>query len=428
MREWLGITEHDRLLAVTTISFDIAGVDVWLPLVVGAQVIVASREAAVDGNELRRVLERHDVTFLQATPITWRQLLEAGWRGKSNLQAVCTGEAMPPDLAGTLVPLVPRVWNLYGPTETTIWSTGYRVENGKATFLMGRPIANTSCYILDEHRQPVPVGVVGELYIGGDGVARGYLNRPDLTGEKFLPDPFRAVPGVRMYRTGDLARFRANGDIECLGRTDHQVKIRGFRIELGEIEARLKQHADVRDAVVVAREDRAGEKRLVAYVVAASEKVPNASDLRAFIRQTLPDYMVPSAWVFLPALPLSPNGKIDRRALPAPQVGEETVDSAGPGVAPRTPLEVELTAIWRALLARPELGVTDNVFDFGAHSLLLMRALSRIRQSIDVDLQVRDLFESPTVESLACVITQRQLASAVGPDELERLLNDLDEE
>ena len=253
MRRWLQLNSGDTLLAVTTISFDIAGMEVWLPLLVGARCVIASRASAADGVRLWEMIERWQVSFLQATPVTWQLLVAAGWPGKPDLTTVCTGEAMPRDVAAQLRPLVGRLWNLYGPTETTIWSTGWLVEKGDEPVLIGRPVANTQCYILDDRRQPVPTGVVGELYIAGDGLARGYRNRPDLTESKFLPNPF--VLGKRMYRTGDLARWHDDGNIECLGRTDHQVKLRGFRIELGEIEDALRQHPAVNEALVTARED-----------------------------------------------------------------------------------------------------------------------------------------------------------------------------
>ena len=267
MREWLQLTERDRLLAVTTISFDIAGLEIWLPLLVGAQIVVASREDAADGNALRSLLDRHNITFLQATPVTWQLLFQAGWPGKADLRAICGGEAMPQEIAAQLIPVVERVWNLYGPTETTIWSTGFEVTESRPVIPIGRPIANTQVYILDGRKELVPVGVSGELYIGGDGLARGYLKNPDLTAEKFVADPFRGG-AARMYRTGDIARYRADGTIECLGRVDHQVKIHGHRIELGEIEHTLKGLPGIKQAVVIAREDTPGEKRLVAYLVA----------------------------------------------------------------------------------------------------------------------------------------------------------------
>ena len=346
MREWLELKSSDRLLAVTTISFDIAGADIWLPWLVGAHTIVASREAAADGEQLEKLLTAHDITFLQATPITWRQLLGVGWAGKYDLQAVCTGEAMPPEVATALVPLVKRLWNLYGPTETTIWSTGVEVRNTAEKIMIGRPIANTQCFILDDHRQPVPIGVTGELYIAGDGLARGYLNRPELDDERFLSNPFSKNPLARMYRTGDLARFLLDGTIECLGRTDHQVKIRGFRIELGEIENALREHPSVKQCVVIAREDTPGDKRLVAYVVPEDGSV-DATKLRTHLKQTLPEYMLPAAIVSMEAVPLTANGKIDRRALRAPDATISTSDAAT--VTARSHVEKQLSEIWEDL-------------------------------------------------------------------------------
>ena len=279
----------------------------WLPLLVGGTVVVASRDAVTDGQQIGHLVAEHDITFMFATPVSWRLLLEAGWTGKPDLCALCGGEAMAVELAVQLGPLVRQLWNFYGPTETTVASTGCLVSSVQNPIPIGRPLPKHQ--LLHSRCPPpaIPVGVVGELYIGGDGVARGSLNRPELTGEKFLPDPFSAVPGARMYQTGDLARYRLDGHIECLGRTDHQVKIRRIRIELGEIEAALKQHLGVRQAVVVAREDRPGEKRLVAYVLPAGTPAPTRTELRALLKQHLPDYMVPAASAFtLPQLPLRP--------------------------------------------------------------------------------------------------------------------------
>jgi amino acid adenylation domain-containing protein len=396
MREWLALGEADRLLAVTTISFDIASADIWLPWLVGAQTILATREQAADGEQLRALIERHDVTFLQATPITWRLLLGAGWRGKPNIQIVCTGEAMPPELARALTPIVRRLWNLYGPTETTIWSTGYRVERGDEPVLIGRPVANTQCYVLDPHLQPVPLGANGELYIAGDGLARGYLRRPDLTAEKFVPDPFR--PGERMYRTGDLARYNKDGNLECLGRTDHQVKIRGFRIELGEVESVLKQHPGVREAVVVAREDTPGDKRLVAYVISEAGML-NPATLRTALKASLPDYMVPAAFVQLDRIPMTPNGKVDRRALPAPSGSVTGSDRVV--VAPRTYFEQQLAEIWEEVFEVTPIGVDDSFWDLGGHSMLAVKLMSRITKAFGKRVSLNTLFEAPTVALLA---------------------------
>jgi amino acid adenylation domain-containing protein len=410
--DWLKLGPTDRLLAVTTISFDIAGADIWAPWLVGATTVLASREAAADGARLQALIERHDITFLQATPVTWWLLLGAGWSGKPDLQIVCTGEAMPRELAARLAPLVRRLWNLYGPTETTIWSTGYLVTDGEAPVLIGRPLGNTQCHVLDELRQPVPIGSVGELYIAGDGVASGYLNRPELTSERFVPDPWSGRAGARMYRTGDLVRYRPDGNLECLGRTDHQVKIRGFRIELGEIEAALRQHAGIRQAVVVAREDSPGDKRLVAYVVAAGARVPDRAELRGLLKQQLPEYMVPADVAALDSLPISPNGKLDRKALPAPQRGAGD-DAPGDGpadgyVAPRTATERAVVDIFARALSAPKVGVDDDFFDLGGHSFSAMRALSMIKRELGVDVPLRTMFVAHTAAQLAAAIVRRR--------------------
>jgi len=403
MREWLQLSERDRVLAVTTISFDIAGADVWLPLVVGAQTTLASRESAADGEALCALLEQHDITFLQATPLTWRFLFDASWRGKPDLQAVCTGEAMPPEVAERLVPVVKRVWNLYGPTETTIWSTGYLVKDGREPILIGRPVANTQCYILDAQGQPVPVGVTGELFIGGDGLARGYLNRPELTTEKFVADPFRG-PQARMYRTGDLARYLADGNIECQGRTDHQVKVRGYRIELGEIEAALRELPEIKQTVVMAREDTPGDKRLVAYVVASPGMSPESAEMRAHLKDRLPDYMVPSAYVVMDQFPISPNGKIDRKALPAPMELQDAPSEKY--IAPRNAMEEKLAGLWAEVLKVRDVSIGDDFFELGGNSLLAVRLIHKIRIVFpECQMSLAVLMKAPTVEKFARVLS-----------------------
>jgi amino acid adenylation domain-containing protein len=403
MREWLELDAEDRVLAVTTISFDIAGLEIWLPWVVGAQIVLATREQAADGDQLMDLIARHAVTFLQATPVTWRLLLHAGWTGDPNMQIVCGGEAMPPELAHKLAPIVGRVWNLYGPTETTVWSAGFRVTPDPGPILIGRPIGNTQCYILDEHYQPVPLGAAGELYIAGDGLARGYLKRPELTAEKFVANPF--MPGTRMYRTGDLARFHPDGNIECLGRTDDQVKIRGFRIELGEIQSLLAEYPGVGQAVVVARESTPGETKLVAYLVPERDLIA-ANDLRAYMKAHLPEYMVPATYVSLPEMPLTPNGKVDKKALPAPET--EADPARGVAVAPRTYVEKQLSEIWEELFALPAISVEDDFFELGGHSLLALSMMTKITQVFGERLPLNALFESPTIAKLATHIQRHQ--------------------
>ena len=411
MRHWLQLKGSDALLAVTTISFDIAGMEVWLPLLVGARCVIASRSSAVDGQRLREMIDRWQVTCLQATPVTWQLLLAAGWRGKPDLQAVCGGEAMPLELAAQMRPLVGRLWNLYGPTETTIWSTGCPVEKSDEPVLIGRPVANTQCYILDERRQPMPIGVVGELYIAGDGLARGYRNRQELTEEKFVRNPF--VLGRRMYRTGDLARFRADGNIECLGRADHQVKLRGFRIELGEIESVLKQLPGIDQCVVLAREDHPGEKRLVAYLVAVgSHRAPDAAELREFLKQNLPDYMVPSVFAILDRFPLTPNGKIDRKALLEAQCLPSEPQLERPSVSPGTLLDVHLLKIWERVLAVGNIGMQENFFALGGHSLLAARLIGEINKALNVSLTFQVFFTNPTIAGIAKALRQGDYTTA----------------
>ncbi|HEX7833373.1 MAG TPA: amino acid adenylation domain-containing protein, partial [Thermoanaerobaculia bacterium] len=315
MREAPGLSEHDTIFAVTTLSFDIAGLELWLPLTTGARIELVSREIAADGRRLAEKLSRSDATVIQATPATYRMLIEAGWKGDPRLKILCGGEAMPRDLADALLTRCESLWNMYGPTETTIWSTIHRVTSDIASVNVpiGKPIANTQVYVLDANLQPAPEG---ELFIGGDGVARGYLNRASLTAQRFVPDPFGA-PGARMYRTGDAVRLLSDGSIEYLERLDHQVKVRGYRIELGEIENALRKQDGVANAVVIARDDLPGGKALVAYCIARGT-LPSAAALREHLRATLPEYMVPSHFATLDAFPLTPNGKIDRKALPAP--------------------------------------------------------------------------------------------------------------
>ncbi|HKX33478.1 MAG TPA: amino acid adenylation domain-containing protein, partial [Blastocatellia bacterium] len=314
MRREPGLTADDTLLAVTTLSFDIAALEIFLPLVTGARVVIVSRATAVDGYALSESLSKSGATVMQATPTTWRLLLEAGWRGRDGFTALCGGEALSRELADRLLDGGCRVWNLYGPTETTIWSTVCRVDSGDEPVSIGRPIANTRIYLLDQALNPVPVGVPGELYIGGCGLASGYLNREELTAERFIRDHFATASGERLYRTGDLARYLPDGRLELLGRLDQQVKVRGYRIEPGEIEAALLQHPAVRQAAVVATEQDERGKRLIAYLVLSPGSV-SAAELRDFLRERLPKYAIPASLVVLDALPLTPNGKLDRNQL-----------------------------------------------------------------------------------------------------------------
>jgi amino acid adenylation domain-containing protein len=395
-----GLTEGDVLLAVTTLSFDIAGLELFLPLIVGARLVLARREATMDGARLRELLAIHRVTVMQATPTTWRLLLDAGWRAPETFKILCGGEALSPELAERLVDSGAAVWNVYGPTETTIWSTLHRLSTTHGPVPIGRPIANTQLYVLDVHGEPVPIGVPGELYIGGRGVAHGYLNRAELTAERFVPDRFRPAAGGLLYRTGDLVRCRRDGTVEFLGRLDDQVKLRGFRIELGEIESVLLQHPDVQEATVVVREGPGSDKQLVGYVVA--QRPLTALELRDLLRQTLPDYMIPTAFVLLDRLPLTNNGKIDRRALPDP--GRAMGTRATGRVEPTDELERLLVGIWEETLERSPIGIRDDFFDLGGHSLLAVRVFARLHKRLGHNLPLATLFQAPTIEALATLI------------------------
>ncbi|BAT56844.1 amino acid adenylation domain protein (plasmid) [Nostoc sp. NIES-3756] len=401
IQQKLRLKNTDELLSVTTLSFDIAVLEIFLPLTTGAKLILVGREVATNGTELLQQLNNSAVTVMQATPATWRMLLDAGWEGNHQLKILCGGEALPENLALQLNQRASIVWNLYGPTETTIWSTIHQVDQHETKVSIGRPIANTQIYILDKNLQPLPVGVAGELYIGGAGLARGYFNQPELTKEKFIPNPFNST--TLLYKTGDLARYLTNGEVEYLGRIDYQIKLRGFRIELGEIEAVLEQHPLVRQCVVMAREDVSGQ-RLVAYLVA--ENVSN-DELRQYLRRQLPEYMIPSAFVILDSLPLTPNGKVNRRALPAPE--NNNSELAITFVAPRHPVEEVLAGIWTQVLGVSQVGIYDNFFELGGHSLLATQVISRIRKTFGMDTSLQRLFEFPTIAELAKDIQEASL-------------------
>lgn len=393
----LRFTGADNLLAVTTLSFDIAALELFTPLVTGARLTIASREAAADGLQLSSLLESSHATIMQATPATWRLLLESGWNGSSDLKIICGGEALKAALAAELLAHSAEVWNFYGPTETTIWSTAAKVAQDDLVTI-GHPLANTQLYILDSLLRPVPVGAVGELHIGGDGLARGYLNRPELTAEKFVANPF--VSGARIYKTGDLARFLPDGSVECLGRVDHQVKVRGFRIEPGEIENALRQYPAVAEALVTAREDHFGDKRLVGYVVSRNGP-PSVTQLREHLRTRLPHHMVPAQFVVLKSFPLTPNGKVNVSALPAPEAQDGSSVSR---TLPRTELEKALAGIFQEVLELKEVGIEDNFFDLGGDSLSATRAYARINRSFGANLSLREMLDRPTVAGLADLV------------------------
>ena len=403
-----GLKPNDSVLAITTLSFDISVLELYLPLIVGARVVLASRSQAADGAWLASNIAALGVTVVQATPATYRLLLAAGWTGSKQLKLLCGGEALPRDLAQALLERSGELWNVYGPTETTVWSTVEPITALDGPITIGRPLDNTQVYILDDLCELMPIGVPGELWIGGDGVARGYRGREDLTSERFVRDPFRSAPGARMYCTGDVARRLPDGRIECLGRVDHQVKVRGFRIELGEIEAVLADHSAVRQTVVHTF-SRGGDVQLVAYVV-PQNTTPTVADLQSALRTKLPDYMVPASFVFLAELPRTPNGKIDRKALPAPEAGASRSTEY---VAPRNDVEQAVVDLWKQTLGVDKIGVNDNFFELGGHSLLAAQMVWNLRQRYPVEVPLRKLFESPTVAGVARILDPTLAASII---------------
>lgn len=424
MQKIPGFGANDTLLAVTSLSFDIAGLELYLPLIAGGRVVIANRSQTNDGYQLKALLEHHSISTLQATPATWQLLLEAGWNGTPGLKMLVGGEAVPPALAEQLIPRGGSLWNMYGPTETTVWSAVRQLTDSHIT--LGHPIDNTQLYVLDDTLNPVPVGIPGELYIGGDGLAWGYRGRAGLTADRFIPNPFSHKAGARLYRTGDVVRYREDGTLRFMGRTDHQVKVRGFRIELGEIEAAFGQYPATRQAVVVVH-DMQGHPQLVAYLVVEGS-FPTPSDWRSHLRRYLPDYMIPALYVRLDALPLTPNGKVNRRALTSPpypplRSGEGEQHSPSP---PRTPIEEALAEMWATVLGREAVGVTENFFDLGGHSLLATQMAARVRNTFEVEMPLHALFDRPTIEGLAEVIEGLLMERLAGltDEEAELLLRE----
>ncbi len=411
-----------KTLQLTTLSFDVSFQEIFSTFLQGGTVVLCDEGLRGDFDRLVSFVESQQVARLFLPFVALQYLAKsAGHRALGEVKEIITaGEQL--QITRAIADLCQTtgcsLHNQYGPTESHV-VTALPLQRDPASWPalppIGQPIANTKIYLLDAHLNPVPVGVAGELHIGGVGLARGYLHRPDLTAERFTPNPFSNWPGERLYRTGDLARYRPDGNLEYLGRLDHQVKIRGFRIELGEVEAALVRHPQVREVVVVAQEDTPGDKRLVGYVV-GEEPAPTGEELRAQLKKVLPEYMVPAAFVFLDALPLTPNGKVDRKALPAPDVGSQLAHRY---VAPRNPTEEILVGIWAEVLGAERVGVRDNFFELGGHSILATQVVSRVRQAFDVDLPLRGLFTSPTVAALAQTIEEHVLAEITTLDESE---------
>ena len=410
-----GLGPEDVLLSVTTLSFDMSMVEIFLPLVAGAKVCLASAAVAADGERLAATLDAVGATVLQATPVTWKLLMASGWRGRSGLRAWTGGEILQSDLAEAMGAASDEVWNLYGPTETTVYATMHRVEPRESPVAIGGAVANSRAHVVDPRLRLVPLGVPGELMVAGEALARGYLDRPASTAERFIPDPFSSTPGGRLYRTGDrVRRRRSGGAIECLGRADHQVKIRGFRIELGEIETLLRRHPALAEAVVAAWVETQGEPALTAYVVARdTAAMPAPEALQRHLRDRLPAVMVPERFVVLEAMPTTPNGKIDRRRLPRPEGRRSRGDA--PMVPPRGPLEEGLAVLWAELLGLDAVGAADDFFALGGHSLAAARLAARVRDTFGRELPVRRILELPTVAEQARALEQGHGASVDAP-------------
>ena len=412
-----GVDAQSRVLQFASFSFDAAVEEIFSALFSGGTLVLVPQEVLLSGPALLEEMRRHQVTHVTLPPSVSRVLPTADLPDLKTV--ISAGESCTPEVVERWKS-VPVLINAYGPTETTVCATTFRVPKDfdRVNIPIGTPITNVRVYILDEALNPVPVGVAGELYIGGHGVARGYHRRPELTAERFLPDPFSEVPGARMYRTGDLARYRPDGTIEFLGRVDFQVKIRGFRIELGEIETVLREHPRVQEAVVIARQTPGGDPRLVGYVVPETKDAVDAASLRAYLKERLPDYMVPATFVMLEAMPLTPNGKIDRKRLPAPEsVKKERPEFVQPGSG----IERQVADLWKEILQVDTVGLNDNFFDLGGHSLNVIQLQTRVKEVFDREIAVVDLFKYPTVSAFARFLSEGHEEKQVTAQARERV-------
>jgi acyl-coenzyme A synthetase/AMP-(fatty) acid ligase/aryl carrier-like protein len=404
-----GLQAGDRLLAVTTISFDIAVVELLLPLCVGATVAIARREEVIDGFRLMERLYTEKVTAMQATPSTWRLLLEAGFKAPSGFKILCGGEALPLDLAERLLQGEGELWNMYGPTEATIWASCQPITRTDQPISVGRPMANTRFYILDRYGQQVPIGRDGELYIGGEGLARGYHDRPDLTAERFIANPFGEG---RLYRTGDLARYLPGGEVEILGRIDQQIKLRGFRIEPGEIEHALTRHLGLAAAVVALRQDAPSGPQLVAYYVEHQDRNESYGALRSRLGHFLPDYMIPTAWMRLDRLPLLPNGKLDHASLPRPDAVVPVRGDDDQVPVPQSVAEIALAKIWAEVLGLDRVSIDDDVLDLGADSIQIFKITARANRK-GLRFTAKQLMTHRTVRAVARAAEQAADAAVI---------------
>lgn len=398
-----GINVEDKLLSITTISFDIAGLELFLPLIKGALVVFADYETTRDGQLLLDFIQKNKITILQATPTTWQLLLDSGWETQLPLKALCGGEAMPLNLARALTSRCNSLWNMYGPTETTVWSAVKEIHADDELITIGHPIGNTQIYLLDEKGQAVESGTIGEIVIGGDGVAVGYWNRPELTAEKFIPDSFSTEPNARLYRTGDLGKLLPNGEFQCLGRIDHQVKIRGHRIELGEIEATLNSLSGIKQSAVIVSNYLGNEDKLVAYLK-SSEQLQDEKTIHEALSKVLPEILIPSKYIWVDEFPITPNGKIDKKNLPVPEYIRP--DSAPLFKKPNTPLEKDIVKIWSEVLQIESIGIDDDFFDMGGSSVLAQKVTSIIRQNLSIDLSVSKIYIHPTIKELSKILEE----------------------
>lgn len=417
MKQKPGFEPQDNVLAITTLSFDIAVLELYLPLLFGGTVFIADWETATDGKRLIEAVEREDIRLMQATPATWRMMISSGWHGKKGLRVLCGGEPMPTDLVEPLLQRCSELWNMYGPTETTVWSTAYQIQSTDSPITIGRPIGNTQIFLLDAQGQEVPVGVEGELHIGGAGVTRGYWNRPDLTGERFIDNPyfnpFEDYVNHRLYRTGDIAVYRMDGNIEYRRRNDKQIKLRGFRIELGEIETAILNFPGIAQAVVVVRNDQPGDSRLTAYVTVNGRSTGvewSIDGLREHLRTMLPHYMIPQNFVLLDAMPLTENGKVNVKALPIPDALPAD-DASAPC---QTRAERYLETIWKELLQLDSVSRNDNFFDVGGHSLLVMQVINEVEKVTKKRLSPQE-FLLGTLEQIATSLEECEELPTVEP-------------
>ncbi len=418
MAEKPGITEKDILLSVTTLSFDIAVLELFLPQTIGAATVIAGKEDVVDGTSLKGLIQTHSVSIMQATPVTWYILITAGWKGSKNFKILCGGEPVPFELARKLIKRSSSLWNMYGPTETTVWSTCCQIKDTDTQILVGRPIDNTQTYIVNRENRLNPAGITGELLIGGDGVTHGYLNRQELYEKVFIPDTVNEKPSpYPLYRTGDMACYLPDGSIKVLGRIDNQIKLRGYRIELGEIESALESHPFVHRSAVIVREDSPGDRILAAYIKLTDDSNFSESDLRGYLKNKLPGYMIPSLFVYLADMPMTQNGKIDRKSLPEPE--KEKLFTDDTFFNPETSIEKDLSLLWGQVLKRKSVSTHSNFFEIGGNSLLSVQLTALIKKETGISIPIAKFYQHSTIASLSKYIDQSKDNSRLKESQLQ---------